>query len=465
MKIRTVLGVLFALVVVVVATYVNHQNVELFTAPVHLTPARTVPVYVFLIGVFLLGFLPTVGVLVAQTLSSELQERRRRRADRERQAREDSLRRALDLHADGQWHRAIEEYERVLAESPEDFHALLHHGEALRLTGRAAEAVEAHRRASVLYPNSVVLLQQLADDYEASGQPEVGREIRERILRDHEGVSLRVLQRRRNAALGDGDWQRAGALQERIEQLLKGSLDEALLAREESIRRGLSYQRAVALLAEDRVGDARRIFEELLAAEPQFIPARIMVGESERLAGREEAAVAAWRRGFEITGSPVFLQRIEDFFIDQGDPVRAIEGLRALITASANDLLPRFFLGRLYYRLEMHDEALKVLVPLEERIRSSPTYHLVLARIHERRGEIEEAAKAYSRSIQEAGRHVAEYACRICRTRYDDWRDHCEPCRSWNSIEMDFEEERISAEALGVREAPVWGVGEIEEEP
>lgn len=465
MKIRTVLGVLFALVVVVVATYVSHQNVELFTAPVHLTPARTVPVYVVLIGVFLLGFLPTVGVLVAQTLSSELQERRRRRADRERQAREDSLRRALDLHADGQWHRAIEEYERVLAESPEDFHALLHHGEALRLTGRAAEAVEVHRRASVLYPHSVVLLQQLADDYEAAGQPEVGREIRERILRDYEGVSLRVLQRRRNAALGAGDWRPAGALQERIEQLLKGSLDEALLAREESIRRGLTYQRGVALLAEDRVGDARRIFEELLAAEPQFIPARIMVGEAERLAGREEAAVAAWRRGFEITGSPVFLQRIEDFFIDQGDPVRAIEGLRALITASANDLLPRFFLGRLYYRLEMHDEALKILEPLEERIRSSPTYHLVLARIHERQGEIEEATKAYSRSIQEAGRHVAEYVCRICRTRYEDWRDHCEPCRSWNSIEMDFEEERISAEALGVREAPVWGVGEIEDEP
>ncbi|MGH9380730.1 MAG: tetratricopeptide repeat protein [Thermoanaerobaculia bacterium] len=464
MKIRTLLGILFALAVVVVAAYVSNQNVDLLTTPVHLTPTWSAPLYAVLIGVFLLGFLPTVGVLVAQTLSRELAARRGRRLEREQEGREGSLRRALDLHADGQWHRAIEEYERVLEESPEDFHALLRQGEALREAGRAADAVEVHRRASVLYPQSVVLLQQLADDYEAAGQPEVGREIRERILRDHEGVSLRVLQRRRNAALGAGDWAEAGALQERIERLLAGSADAALLAREESIRRGLAYQGALARLEAGQAGEAKRTFEELLAAEPQFIPARVMLGEAEELAGRHEQAVAVWRQGFAVTGSPVFLQRIEDHFIEGGDPVQAIECLRALIAAAGNDLLPRFFLGRLYYRLEMHDEALKILVPLEERIRSSPTYHLVLARIHERKGEIEEAAKAYSTSIREAGRHVAEYVCRICRARYDDWRDHCEPCRSWNSIELDFEEEQISPEALGVREAPVWGVAEVDED-
>ena len=33
-----------------------------------------------------------------------------------------------------------------------------------------------------------------------------------------------------------------------------------------------------------------------------------------------------------------------------------------------NDLLLRFFLGRLYYRLEMHDEALKILESIGERL-------------------------------------------------------------------------------------------------
>ena len=56
-----------------------------------------------------------------------------------------------------------------------------------------------------------------------------------------------------------------------------------------------------------------------------------------------------------------FLQRIEAHFIELGEPVAAIECLRGVIAESDNDLLPRFFLGRLYYRLEMHEEALKVL--------------------------------------------------------------------------------------------------------
>jgi predicted ATP-dependent serine protease len=53
-----------------------------------------------------------------------------------------------------------------------------------------------------------------------------------------------------------------------------------------------------------------------------------------------------------------------------------------------------------------------------------------------------------------------EYVCSVCHSRHAEWSDSCPRCGSWNAIELDFEEERLSPEALGVLEVPVWGVAE-----
>jgi lipopolysaccharide biosynthesis regulator YciM len=213
-------------------------------------------------------------------------------------------------------------------------------------------------------------------------------------------------------------------------------------------------------LEADRAEEAAAIFRRLLEREPRFIPARIMLGEAELLRFKEEEAVAAWRAGYLETGSPVFLQRIEDYFIEEEQPARAIETLRALIAAAENDLLPRFYLGRLYYRLEMHEEALKLLQSVESRIRSAPTFRYLVGRIHERRGDLARAVESLVGCLRQLEVGSAEYRCRVCDQRTPDWRDYCARCSSWNSVELDFEEERLSAEALGVREVPVWGAGD-----
>jgi predicted Zn-dependent protease len=159
----------------------------------------------------------------------------------------------------------------------------------------------------------------------------------------------------------------------------------------------------------------------------------------------------------------VFLQRIEDHFIERENPLLAIETLHGLIADSRSDLLPRFFLGRLYYRLEMHEEALKVLAGLEDRIRKSPTFHYLLARIRERRGEMHKAVESYRSCVRESRLRTAEYTCRLCRTRFEIWRARCAACSSWNSVELDFDEESVSAEDLGVRRVPMWAVYDEDE--
>ena len=460
MRLRSLFALLLGLAAVFVASYLTQHNQELFERRFHLGPETTVPVWGALLLAFLVGFLPAGLTLVADTLRRELTQRRDRRRAREGEALDATLRRAQDLAIDGQSAKAAIELESYLAGRPADFSGLLLYGRVMRDLGRLDEAVEVHRRATTLYPSSVGLLYELAEDYSRKSEGEVAREIHGRIVRDFPGFGLEVLRLRRGEAVGRRDWAEAARLHERVTQIWNQSGDVAALARESSLAQGLDYQRGVLLLEQDHAVEAAESFRRLLAREPRFIPARIMLGEAELLLGREEAAISAWRDGYLETGSPVFLARIEDHFIEEEEPVLAIETLRGLIAAATNDLLPRFYLGRLYYRLEMLDEAARTLAGIGDRIRSSPTYHYLVGRIRERQGQLGRAVDAYVTCLKQLELGTAEYVCRACGERSPDWRDICARCGSWNAVELDFEEERLSADALGVREVPIWGAAE-----
>jgi predicted Zn-dependent protease len=265
------------------------------------------------------------------------------------------------------------------------------------------------------------------------------------------------MRRRRDAALAARDWEEALRWHEKARALIREAGDEAGLGREATITLGLTYQRAVTLLENDRAAEAAQIFRELLDEEPRFVPAGIMLGEAELLQDDEEAAVEEWKRGFASTGSPVFLQRMEDYFIEAAAPAAAIETLRGLIASSDHELLPRFFLGRLYYRLEMHDEALKVLGSIAESMDSSPAYHYLIGRIRHHSGDTRGAVASLIACLERLGMPHAAFQCRTCSAKYDEWQDRCSVCGTWNSVDVDVREEQLSEAELGLADRPVWG--------
>lgn len=455
MKFRTFFLILLSLLAVVAGAYLYQRNAQLLHEPFALGPQRSLPLWAAGLAAFFLGFLPTVAVLLIDTLRADLKARKRHRERREEQALNALSRRADDSMVDGQWSKAEREFSSLLQERPEDYAGLLGMGATLRGLGRLDEALEVHRRASVLYPQSVTLLYELAEDYAAAGEPDVASEVRNRVLREFSGSGLRVLKAQRTEAMAAGDWNRALEVQEKVEALA----EPADLRSEADVRRGLKYERGVTLLRDGQTEEAKRLFHALLEEEPNFAPASIMLGEALLIEDRPEAAAEEWQRGYEQTGSPTFLQRLEDHYIEIGDPTKAIQRLHAL-AGSERVLMPRFFLGRLYYRLEMHDEAAKVLAEVDEPFDRSPTYHLLLARIAEKRGDQELATEHYHRCVKEVGLTVADYRCGACATKTDEWSGRCSACGAWNSVELDFEEEQVSGEAIGLTPRPVWTVRE-----
>ncbi|MGH9465128.1 MAG: tetratricopeptide repeat protein [Thermoanaerobaculia bacterium] len=436
MKVRTFAAILFALAAVVAVSYLSTQNSELLTRPFALGSSASVPLYAALILVFLAGFLPAVSVLLVQTLHRDLAARRERRREREAQSLRGSFRRAVDLQVDGQWGRAAAELEAVQAEQPEDFGTLLRYGQVLRSQGRLDEALEAHRRAAVLYPQSTAVLYELALDYAERGEHEVASQIWDRVVRDFPGMGLAVLRRRRSEAVEGEDWPAAARLEERFEALAAegGAVPDPA---ERALRRGVAYESAVALLDAGRAAEARSLCDELLAEDPGFRPALLLLGEAALVDGDEGQAVALWRQGFVATGSPAFLQRIEDHYLEREDPLSAIETLHEVIARATDDLLPRYLLGRLYTRLEMHGEALRLLDELDERIGDSPAYYRLLGRLHERRGEMGRAVAALRASLRASGAATAEWVCSLCEARSEHWVDRCALCGEWGTVDLD----------------------------
>ena len=457
MQIRTYLGILLGVLLVVYVSFLTPLNLDLLVQPLKLGSELGIPLYAALVLVFLAGLLPAVTALLVSSLKRDLRQRRDRRRSREIESLDHRFRRATDFHLDGQLSKAAALLDELLTERPEHFATLLRFGQVLRQQGNTTEALEVHRRASVLYPRSVSLLYQLAEDYDAVGEAQVATEIRNRILRDFRDHGLNVMRRRRDRAMADEEWDEAMRWHEQIGARLKETGDADGLEREQSVSQGLTYQRGVALLEKDRSAEAATIFRELLEREPLFVPAGIMLGEAELMQDNEEAALDDWRQGFKRTGSPVFLQRIEDYHIEAEAPAQAIKTLRSLIAHTENDVMLRFFLGRLYYRLEMHDEALKALERIGERLDDSPTYHFLLGRIRQRRSDQLGAMARYLTCLKRLGVSSVNFGCQVCDTPYSEWNARCVECGSWNSIDLDIRDEQLEPEDLGVVNLPVWG--------
>jgi tetratricopeptide (TPR) repeat protein len=167
--------------------------------------------------------------------------------------------------------------------------------------------------------------------------------------------------------------------------------------------------------------------------------------------------VEAWEEGYQATGHPIFLTTIEDHFLKEEQPRKAIEALKGAVWRSKKDVLPRFFLGKLYFRLEMLDEALGEFSRLKNRVAYFPALHYHLAKILERHGNYREAIRELEILLVQAEALKVEYVCTTCSKRFPSWSERCERCGEWNSIVVDFREER-GVEELGLPSAPVYTV-------
>lgn len=455
MKIRTVLYLMIGAVVVSALSIVYTANRAVLDQPVALGHGISMPVWATVI-------LASIGSMLVPLLFGLVRDARRffgslgqRREQHAAQEAENCYVRGVEAMLNGREEKALEHFNAALQSDPQHFEALLKGGEVLRTLKRYGEAIEYHRRAVRSREGDVAPLYSLVADYEESGAIENAKAVLNRIIESDPKKSLNAYRQFRGISMREGAWDKAWEIQQRIEELLSG------LGRpprsEKKHHLAIRHMLAKRHLDEGRPREAIGLLRRLVRMEPAFAPAHLRLGKALLALGQPESAVEAWEEGWRATSHPIFLTTIEDHYLREEQPGRALEALKAAVWKSRDDILPRFFLGKLYLRLEMLDEALAEFARMKGRVAHFPALHYHLAKIHERHGNFREAIRELETLLTQAEALRVEYACSTCGRRYPEWAEHCERCGEWNSITVDFREER-GVEELGLSTAPVYTV-------
>jgi lipopolysaccharide biosynthesis regulator YciM len=453
MRLRTVLALIGGATVVAVLSILYATNRDTLNRPLILAHGVWVPVwFAFLLAMAAAMLVPVLFGLL-RDLRRMLGDAGARRRARSLQEAERRYLDGVESMLNGREERALEHFAAVLQADPDHFEALLKAGEVLRTLRRYGEAIEMHRRAARLRDTDLAPLYSLFADYEEAGQADNARAVLNRIIELNPRRSLNAYRKYRAISIADGDWEKAWEIQQKIEEQL-GELGRPRKS-EKKYHLGIRHMLARRLQEQGKTRDAIGILRRLLRMDPAFVPAHVQLGRALLLAGQPEEAVDTWEHGYEATGHPVFLTLIEDHHLQNEEPRRAIEALKAAIWKSRKDVLPRFYLGKLFYRLEMMDEALDQFARMKGRVTYFPALHYHLAKIMERRGSLGEAIGELETVLKQAELLRVEYACATCGRRHRAWVDRCDRCGEWNSVAVDFQEER-PIEELGISTAPVY---------
>ncbi|MCZ6695412.1 MAG: tetratricopeptide repeat protein [Acidobacteria bacterium] len=455
MRIRTVVYLMIGAIVVAVLSVLYTTNQEVLNRQIFFGHGLSMPVWFSVLMVSSVSMLVPLlfGLLRdARRLFGNLTARRKLQSQQEAEQRYLS---GIESMLNGREERALEHFNHVLTIDPNHFEALLKGGEVLRTLRRFAEAIEYHRRASRVKESDLRPLYSLVVDYEVSGALENAKAILNRIIELDPKRSLTAHRKYRAICLSESAWEKAWEIQQQIDTLLeqlgysrKGEMKFHL---------GIRYMLACRYLEQDNAREAIGVLRRLVHTDASFVPAHVRLGKALVATGQPEEAVSVWEEGFKATGHPVFLTSIEDHYLQDEQPRKAIEALKGALWHDQNAAVPRFFLGKLYYRLEMIDEAMQEFARLRERVARFPALHHLLAKIHQRQGRYREALREMETVLRESEALEVDYVCRTCDRKYPAWVEYCSRCGEWNSVAVDIREES-AVEELGLSTAPVYTV-------
>ena len=276
---------------------------------------------------------------------------------------------------------AISLFERALAMDPNRVDSLLWLGNIYRVENNFAEAIRLHQRANRVDDRNIEILLELANDLEGAKRYEDALQTLHKMLKV-EPDNLTALIRKRDLLIRLEKWSEALEIQHR---LLKANLAEPERLAEAQLLTGCTYEVGRQLLERGHPDKARRYFRGAIKRDRTFLPAYVGIGEILLREGKTKQAVEILKKVYAKTRSNIILHRLEELFLEQGEPSEIIRVYQEALRQDPNNPALQFYLGKLYYRLEMVDEAFDILSTVEGVQDQLADYHKIMANLYLRK--------------------------------------------------------------------------------
>ena len=426
---RTLVGVALLLLFLVSLGYLDWLNPG--TIQVRLSSSRTFELSLIQFGLasFVLGGLVVLGMGGIREFRRLIRSWREARRQRAEQRVREWLTLAINAEASGKRKEAIGWFEKILSIDPNHRIALIRLGALQRAQGAFQEALRLHRKAKSLGDRDMEAVLALVDDLEAVRRhDEAAIVLREALSHDKENRAAVI--RLRDLYVGLHQWEEAHALQERYLKEMAGDQDPQERAR----LLGIKYEAGQQAMLQDSPDVARRYFRSAIKLDRNFVPAYVGLGRLQITEGKPDQAVELWRKAYWTTSSLILLHRLEDLLLDMGDPAGIIDLYRQAMARDPGNPVLQFYLGKLYYRLEMIDEALELLSTIDTSNVRFPDLHKVLGNLYLRRGDRAAAVEEFKRALDLKKRVLVPYFCPHCDYHTNEWSGRCPRCEQWNSF-------------------------------
>jgi len=272
-------------------------------------------------------------------------------------------------------------------------------------------------------------LLQRAQDARRLSRNDEARTLYRLLLQSHRG-HLGALRGLRDLAAETGRWPEALEAQQRV----LGTVGSTERSPETEWLAVIYYELGRAEVARANASAALGHFRSAARADRLFLPAALALGDAYELTGDHREAVRAWERAAEVFPALPLLARLERAYRQEGRPSRMIALYRAAVERAPDDLALAVALGRVFFELEMLDEAADQLEKVEVRVPSSPVVHALLGAVFERRGQTREAFEEYRRALQLGHAFDWPHRCEACGAGGPMWQDRCAQCQRWNTL-------------------------------
>jgi len=253
-------------------------------------------------------------------------------------------------------------------------------------------------------------------------------------LRGLSGDSYEPLRKLRYLYMETHDWDEAYQVQRELTSLRKR---RRARGQEEDLTSVIFYEMGRSFIQGKEYRKAIAKLREAIKFDPQFVPAYMTLGEVYLQLNRPQEALRIWDKGYEATGSALFLKRQEQYFYRSEMPSKIIDRYRKAIQDDPSKTELYLLLADAYLQLEMPDEALAELMKIgEQNSLDSPLYYHSLAKIYEKKGDWKGALETLKLALNQDDFSLQSYRCKECGQQMEEWSARCPRCRKWNTVDV-----------------------------
>jgi len=282
----------------------------------------------------------------------------------------------------------------ILKEDPEHIDALLRLGDIALSNEDFTAAFDYYKKARDINHSDLQVLLSIETVMEKMKRVDDSMKYLDEIL-DIDAGNLTALCRKRAILETQEKWDDLLLLQKSI---IKLEQNEKGKEREDHKLLGYKYEYARASLENGELEKAEKAFRTLMRMDNGFLPAYLGTAEVIMTKGEIEEAINFLEKGFEQLNSVILLARLEDLLISVGEPGRLIRFYKNALTRSPQDNGLKFLLGKLYYRLEMVDDALEILNSIDTSTFAPPELYGLRGELYMKRKQISKAIDEFRRA-------------------------------------------------------------------